>query len=59
MKAGVDEVYGLLLQAIYGKQSFVFRKWKENLVMIRKYEDEFMCLEDFNSLKINIKDMTQ
>lgn len=45
--AGVDEVGGLLRQAFSGRGSFAFPSWKQDLVLIRRYQDEFQDVTEF------------
>ncbi|RJQ23940.1 MAG: ATP-grasp domain-containing protein [Nitrospiraceae bacterium] len=56
MAAGIDELGGLLSQAIFGRKSFMFGAWREGIVMIRKSLDEFMDEKDFNNLRRKIAD---
>ena len=39
--AGIDEVGGLLRQAVEGRASHSFAAWKEGLVMVRQFSDAF------------------
>lgn len=54
MAAGIDELGGLLSQALYGKSSVKFGSWQPGIVMMRKTVDEFMGESDFHSLKTKI-----
>ena len=47
MAAGIDELYGLALQAALGREAHVFGSWKENLVLRRRSLDEFLPETDF------------
>ncbi|MBN2299077.1 MAG: ATP-grasp domain-containing protein [Deltaproteobacteria bacterium] len=47
MAAGIEEVYGLVLQAIEGKNSFRFGMWKEGVVLCRQTLDDFVPLDEF------------
>jgi carbamoyl-phosphate synthase large subunit len=41
MAAGIDELNGLISQAVGGRQSYHFPEWKEGLVLFRRTVDEF------------------
>ncbi len=47
MAAGIDELYGLALQAVSGRNAHVFTSWKENLVLRRRSMDEFLPEAEF------------
>jgi carbamoyl-phosphate synthase large subunit len=42
LASGIDEVGGLLRQALAGRSSHVFGDWKEGIVLNRGYFDEFL-----------------
>lgn len=52
--SGIDELGGLLSQALYGKSSVKFGEWQAGIVMMRKTVDEFMSESEFYSLKAKI-----
>tara|TARA_R110000868_G_scaffold153644_10_gene379187 strand:- start:19144 stop:20139 length:996 start_codon:yes stop_codon:yes gene_type:complete len=52
MAAGVDELGGLLSQALFGKDSYQFQDWKEGVVMIRHTSDQFITSEEFDKQEI-------
>ena len=52
--SGIDELGGLLSQALYGKSSVKFGNWQPGIVMMRKTVDEFMSESDFHYLKTKI-----
>ncbi len=45
--AGVDELGGLLSQALFGRDSHRFGEWKEGVVLIRQTLDSFMSESEF------------
>lgn len=45
--AGIDELGGLLSQAIYGRGSYEFGEWQEDIVLLRQTLDEFISEADF------------
>ena len=47
MAAGVDELYGLAVQAVHGRNAHQFGSWTENLVLRRRSVDEFFSEADF------------
>ena len=42
MASGIDELGGLLSQALFGKKSFKFSEWHDGVVMIRHTTDQFI-----------------
>lgn len=52
--SGIDELGGLMSQALYGRNSEKFGNWQPGIVMIRKTVDEFMSESDFHFLKTKI-----
>lgn len=52
--SGIDELEGLLSQALYGRSSVKFGNWQQGIVMMRKTVDEFMSESDFHFLKTKI-----
>ncbi len=54
MAAGIDEVGGILKQALYGRESYHFYDWYENLIMIRGTEHHFMYESEFLARKEGI-----
>jgi carbamoyl-phosphate synthase large subunit len=52
IRAGIEEVYGLLRQALYGREDYSFGNWEEGVVLIRQTNDEFIREEDFNEIQI-------
>ena len=47
MAAGVDELYGLALQAVHGAAAYQFGGWREDLVLRRRSVDEFIAEADY------------
>ena len=47
MAAGVDELYGLAVQAVHGRDAHRFGAWTDNLVLRRRSVDEFLPETDF------------
>lgn len=56
MSAGIDEVAGLLSQAIIGDRSVHIKEWCEGVVMIRMSMDKFMDETEFCLRRENIID---
>jgi len=52
VRSGIEEVYGLLRQALYGREDYSFGNWEEGVVLIRQTFDEFIREEDFNKMQI-------
>jgi len=50
MAAGVDELGGLLSQALFGKESHQFSDWKEGVVLVRHTTDHFISEERYLSI---------
>jgi carbamoyl-phosphate synthase large subunit len=48
--SGVDELGGLLSQALFGFESYNFPKWKEGVVLIRHTKDQFISINEFESV---------
>ena len=42
MASGIDELGGLLSQALFGKESFKFNEWHDGVVMLRHTTDQFI-----------------
>lgn len=51
MMAGIDEVGGILKQALSGRDSYQFGSWKENIVMARGISHNFIEESEFLSIK--------
>ena len=47
MAAGVDELGGILSQALFGKESYQFSDWKEGVVLVRHTTDQFISEEQY------------
>jgi carbamoyl-phosphate synthase large subunit len=47
MASGVDELGGLLSQALFGKESFKFNEWHDGEVMLRHTTDQFISESEF------------
>jgi carbamoyl-phosphate synthase large subunit len=47
LAAGIDEVYGLAMQAVGGRKAFQFGEWKDGLVLRRRSVDEFLPEAEF------------
>ena len=52
VRAGIEEIYGLLRQALYGRGDYSFGNCEEGVVLIRQTFDEFIREEDFNKMQI-------
>jgi carbamoyl-phosphate synthase large subunit len=52
VRAGIEEVYGLLRQALYGRKDYSFSNWEEGVVLLRQTFDEFMREEDFAKIQV-------
>ena len=50
MAAGVDELGGILSQALFGKDSYRFSDWKEGIVLVRHTTDQFLNEEQYLSI---------
>ena len=51
--AGVDELGGLLAQAMFGRSSYSFSGWKEGVVLVRQTKDEFISEAKFNRVNVD------
>lgn len=47
VQSGVEEMYGLLLQAVNGPEAFTFGDFEKDVVMVRSSLDQFMSEADF------------
>ena len=47
MAAGVDELGGILSQALFGKDSYRFSDWREGVVLVRHTTDQFLSEEQY------------
>jgi hypothetical protein len=47
MAAGVDELGGILSQALFGKDSYRFSAWREGIVLVRQTTDQFLSEEKY------------
>ncbi len=52
--AGIDELGGLVKQAVNGRNCYNFGEWREGVVLVRQTLDEFIDESDFNSRNDNI-----
>lgn len=52
--SGIDEIGGLLSQALHGEYSEKFSNWRPDIVMMRKTVDEIMSESDFHLLQTKI-----
>lgn len=50
--AGVDELGGLLSQALFGSDSYCFPEWREGVVLIRHTIDQFISEEQFRNMGV-------
>lgn len=48
--AGADELGGLLSQALFGRESFLFTEWQEGVVLIRQTTDHFISETQFHAV---------
>jgi len=53
MAAGVDELGGLLSQALFGRASHQFSEWQEGVVMIRQTQDYFLSESEYRNHQVN------
>lgn len=54
MAAGIDEVYGLSVQAVHGRGAYSFGLWKEGVVLQRRSLDIFMDEKTFQHQRSKI-----
>ena len=54
MAAGVDELGGILSQALFGRDSHQFSKWKEGIVLIRSTQDHFITESEYQNHPIEL-----
>lgn len=47
MAAGIDELGGILSQALFGRNSYRFSDWKEGVVLVRHTADQFLSEEQY------------
>lgn len=52
--AGVDELGGLVTQALFGREACRFGKWREGVVMIRETRDRFISESDFKAHPVEL-----
>jgi carbamoyl-phosphate synthase large subunit len=52
MASGIDELGGLLSQALFGKESFKFNEWNDGVVMLRHTTDKFISEAEYKSQPI-------
>jgi len=52
--AGIDELYGLVMQALKGPDAYHFGEWKEGIVLMRHYQDTCVSGFVFEQMKSNI-----
>jgi carbamoyl-phosphate synthase large subunit len=53
--AGIDEIHGLIVQAVRGYDAYTFGNWKEGLVLFRQNIDFFYDKKDFYTKSNNIR----
>ncbi len=53
--SGIDELGGLLSQALFGKESVKFSEWHDGVVMIRHTTDQFISQEKYLQQPIVLK----
>jgi carbamoyl-phosphate synthase large subunit len=53
MASGIDELGGLLSQALFGKESFKFNEWHDGVVMLRHTTDQFISEEEYKKQPIS------
>jgi carbamoyl-phosphate synthase large subunit len=54
MAAGVDELGGILSQALFGGQSHQISDWKEGVVLVRHTTDQFLSEEEYRDKSVII-----
>jgi carbamoyl-phosphate synthase large subunit len=52
MRAGIDEVFGMIVQALLGREAFVFGVWEQGVVLVRPNVDQFISLTEYQNAKI-------
>ena len=52
MASGIDELGGLLSQALFGKESFKFSEWHDGVVMLRHTTDKFISEAEYKNQSI-------
>lgn len=50
--AGIDELIGLINQALDGKECYEFKDWSEGVVLLRQTKDQFISEDKFYQKKI-------
>lgn len=55
IRAGIDEIHGLIVQAMGGYDDYTFGEWKEDLVLFRQTSDFFCEEKDFITKSKNIR----
>jgi carbamoyl-phosphate synthase large subunit len=53
MASGIDELGGLLSQALFGKESFKFNGWHDGVVMLRHTADQFISEAEYKKQPIS------
>lgn len=49
--AGIDELEGLIIQALKGSSSYMFGEWKEGVVLLRRTFDQFVDEQAFREIR--------
>lgn len=56
--AGIEEVHGLIQQALKGTPAYQFGSWKEGVVLMRHNEDFSVSSEQFEKMQATIRNIT-
>ncbi len=54
--AGIDEIHGLVQQALHGPDAYQFGRFKEDVVLMRHNEDSAVTMKEFRRLQGSIED---
>lgn len=52
--AGIDELHGLIQQALNGSGAYCFGKWKEGIVLMRYIQDTSLNYDEFKKMNRKI-----
>jgi carbamoyl-phosphate synthase large subunit len=55
--AGIDELHGLILQALDGSDAYRFGEWKDGIILMRQNQDLCVNSQTFETMNRNIRNM--
>jgi carbamoyl-phosphate synthase large subunit len=55
--AGIDELHGLIQQALNGPDAYRFGEWKEGIILMRQNQDLCISSQTFETMSRNIRNM--